>query len=188
VGAWDATALALAFAAHRSGVHGYFRRRLRDDDRAEDLTQEVFAAATRYAANGKGLAPSVEWLYAVARRRLVDEIRARKREPQWCQLSDECELPTGDDQAPPLASALLEEIAALPPPQQRVVVLRCLDGLSFAEIAAALRSTEPGCKMRFERARRTLLQRLTMRGISLVSLVIPSDAFLQVATAAGVGS
>ncbi len=51
-----------------------------------------------------------------------------------------------------VAAALRDAIAALPESQRRVVVMKLLEGRSFAEIAARLGASEAACKMRLSRA------------------------------------
>ena len=70
-----------AFRRHYGHVYGYFRRRLGDPERAEELTQDVFAAAASSLPEERpGDPPVLVWLYAVARRRFADEARRRGRE------------------------------------------------------------------------------------------------------------
>jgi DNA-directed RNA polymerase specialized sigma24 family protein len=50
-----------------------------------------------------------------------------------------------------VAVALRAALTALPATQREVVVLRLVEGRSFAEIAERLGATEAACKMRFLR-------------------------------------
>jgi DNA-directed RNA polymerase specialized sigma24 family protein len=62
-----------AFRRHYGQVYRYVRRRTRDDDRAEELTQQVFAdAAASLRETGS---PVLAWLYTVTKRRFADEAR-----------------------------------------------------------------------------------------------------------------
>ena len=70
-----------AFRRHYGQVYRYIRRRTGVRERAEDLTQEVFAAAAAALPRFRRRAGSaLPWLYTVARRRFVDELRRRGRE------------------------------------------------------------------------------------------------------------
>jgi DNA-directed RNA polymerase specialized sigma24 family protein len=51
-------------------------------------------------------------------------------------------------------------IAALPETQRTVVVMKLLRGLSFAEIAGHVGTSEGACKMRFARGLEALRERL----------------------------
>jgi RNA polymerase sigma-70 factor (ECF subfamily) len=151
-----------AFRRHYGHVYGYLRRRLGDPDRAEELTQEVFAAAAKALPDERpGDPPVLAWLYAVARRRFADEARRRSRERRLSAL-----LPVrGQSEYEPIAGALRDAIATLPRGQARVVLLKLVRGLTFAEIGAEVGLTEAAAKMRFVRALERLRAELSERGI-----------------------
>lgn len=151
-----------AFRRHYQHVYGYLRRRTRDPHRAEELTQEVFAAAAAGLPEAQeGDPPVLAWLYTVARRRFVDETRRQRREKR-VNLS---ETRSSSDYGPFVARALREALGALPGGQSQVVVLKLLRGLTFAEIGAEVGLTEAAAKMRFRRALEALREELIERGI-----------------------
>jgi RNA polymerase sigma-70 factor (ECF subfamily) len=67
---------------------------------------------------------------------------------------------------PGVARALRGALAALPEQQRRVVVLKLLEGRSFAEIARTVGATEAACKMRFARGLEAVRDELEREGIS----------------------
>jgi RNA polymerase sigma-70 factor (ECF subfamily) len=151
-----------AFRRHYQHVYGFFRRRVRDPHRAEELTQDVFtAAAAGLAPPQEGDPPVLAWLYTVARRRFVDESRRLSRESR----RDFPPARTASDYGPFVARALREALGALPGGHSQVVVLKLLRGLTFAEIGAEVGLTEAAAKMRFKRALEALRAELTERGI-----------------------
>ena len=151
-----------AFRRHYGHVYGYFRRRLGDPGRAEELTQDVFAAAAASLPEQRpGDPPVLAWLYTVARRRFADEARRRSRERRLAGL-----LPVrASSDYEPVAGAIREAIAALPGGQAQVVLLKLVRGLTFAEIGAEVGLTEAAAKMRFVRALERLRAELSDRGI-----------------------
>jgi RNA polymerase sigma-70 factor, ECF subfamily len=151
-----------AFRRHYGHVYGYFRRRVSDPGRAEELTQDVFAAAASSLPTERpGDPPVLVWLYAVARRRFADEARRRGRERRLAGV-----LPTRSrSDYTPIAGALREALAALPGGQLQVVLLKLVRGLTFAEIGAEVGLTEAAAKMRFVRALEQLRAELSERGI-----------------------
>ena len=151
-----------AFRRHYGHVYGYFRRRLGDPERAEELTQEVFAAAASALPEERpGDPPVLAWLYTVARRRFADEARRRGRERN---LAARLSVRSGSDYEP-VAGAIREAIAALPGGQAQVVVLKLVRGLTFAEIGAEVGLTEGAAKMRFVRGLERLRAELSERGV-----------------------
>ena len=151
-----------AFRRHYGHVYGYFRRRVGDPGRAGELTQDVFAAAASSLPTERpGDPPVLVWLYAVARRRFADEARRRARERRLAGM-----LPTrSSSDYTPVAGALREALAALPGGQSRVVLLKLVRGLTFAEIGVEVGLTEAAAKMRFVRALEQLRADLSERGI-----------------------
>jgi RNA polymerase sigma-70 factor (ECF subfamily) len=157
-----------AFRRHYAQVLRYIRRRTDSAEEAEDLAQAVFAdAAERIGDFKPGAPPVLAWLYTVAQRRLVDRARVASRRPQTIAQLDALRLePLADDTyGPGIAAALSEAIAALSAGQREVVVLKLLEGRSFAEIARRVGASEAACKMRFARGLEALQLDLERRGI-----------------------
>jgi RNA polymerase sigma-70 factor, ECF subfamily len=151
-----------AFRRHYGHVYGYLRRRLGDPGRAEELTQDVFAAASASLPEERpGDPPVLAWLYTVARRRFADEARRRARERRLAGLLP---APMSSDYAP-IAGALREALAALPGGQAQVVLLKLVRGLTFAEIGEEVGLTEAAAKMRFVRGLEQLRADLSERGV-----------------------
>jgi RNA polymerase sigma-70 factor, ECF subfamily len=151
-----------AFRRHYQDVYWFLRRRIRDPQRAEELTQDVFAAAAAGLPDAReGDPPVLAWLYTVARRRFVDETRRQRREARV----DLPETRGSTDYGPFVARALRDALGELPRGQSRVIVLKLLRGLTFAEIGHEIGLTEAAAKMRFRRALEALREELIERGI-----------------------
>ena len=134
-------------------IYRYVRRRSRSDSDAEDVTQDVFADAARALGTAEaGQGPPLGWLYVVAQRRLID--RARQQERRREVLGDAVlELVTEppSEYGAEVTEALRSGIERLPDLQRQVVLMKLVQGRSFAEIASALDATEGACRMRFLR-------------------------------------
>jgi RNA polymerase sigma-70 factor (ECF subfamily) len=142
-----------ALRRHYGQVFRYFRRRVPSEHETEELTQLVFADAARRLEQFKpGVTPMLAWLYTVAQRRLADRARALARHEALAELERARLREVGErDYGSDIAGALRSALQRLPEPQRRVVVLKLLRGLSFAEIAEQVGSTAAACKMRFAR-------------------------------------
>jgi len=128
----------------------------------------VFAeAAARLDRSRPGEAPVLAWLYTVAQRRLADAARAARRGGEsLAELdSDRVRVVEGAEYGPGVAGTIGQAISALPERQRRVVVMKLLEGRSFAEIAAALGASEAACKMRFARGLEAVRDRLERDGV-----------------------
>lgn len=153
-----------AFRRHYEAVYRFVRGRAQPHD-AEDLTQEVFVAAVvALGAARVESPPPLQWLYTVARRRLLDRAR-RQRLPLPASAVDEPASGSEHTYAPRLGATLARAVAALPVAQREVVVLKLFEGYTLAETAARLGTSEAACKMRLARALRQLRTRLAAEGL-----------------------
>jgi RNA polymerase sigma-70 factor (ECF subfamily) len=108
---------------------------------AEDAVQEIFLDMWRHAARFDPARGSEKvFVTMVARRKLVDRMRRRRR-----RLSNEQPLENVDDAAGPPATRAERDVeidearevfAQLPVPQQRVMALSLVHGMSHAEIVS----------------------------------------------------
>jgi RNA polymerase sigma-70 factor (ECF subfamily) len=157
-----------AFRRHYAQIFRYLRRRLPSEHEAEELTQLVFADAARRLDQFKpGATPVLAWLYTVAQRRLSDRARALSRHQALAELDQRRLHEVGErEYGTNVAKALRAALERLPEPQRRVVVLKLLHGLSFAEIAERVDGTEAACKMRFARGLEAVRDEFEKEGIA----------------------
>lgn len=157
-----------AFRQHKAKIYRYLLRRTRDHHEAEELTQRVFVDAVA-ALSGSDPPPRslLAWLYSVAERRLIDEVRRRARtESGSGSIADHHRSHHEDTPyGPAAARALRNSIQRLPPEQRDVVVMKVLEGRRFRDIARSLGTTEAACKMRFSRAIRRIRNDLEGEGL-----------------------
>jgi RNA polymerase sigma-70 factor (ECF subfamily) len=144
-------------------------RRSGDHHVAEDLTQRVFTDAVATLARGSAQ-PDVPlaWLYRIAERRFADELRRRQRREraeQDLSVVSARETRSYDGR---VAAALRHALEQLNSEIRDVVVMKLLEGRSFAEIAIATHTNEGACRMRFSRALKTLQTVLAEEGIEPV--------------------
>ena len=142
---------------------------------AEDLTQEVFARALHALPRFNGEYQFGAWLLQIARNVCIDEARRQVHRPQPTDPVDLVELePTGvraDDVWESVASQIAvgtvhRALAKLPARQRTVLVLRELEGMSYADIAIALRVSTRAVEISLSRARKRM--RLELNRLELV--------------------
>jgi RNA polymerase sigma-70 factor (ECF subfamily) len=143
----------VAFREHGAQVYRFLLRKTGNHHDAEELTQRVFAdAAAALTSTHAKPTSMLAWLYAVADRRFVDEVRRRVVARRTFALLPRTEEAPDHAQSREVTRALERAIKALPDDQRTVVIMKILEGRRFAEIAATLQISEAACKMRLSRA------------------------------------
>ncbi len=141
------------FARYREPVHGFFRRRVPDRQRAEDLTQETFLVVIRASARYEPRSPVRSYLFGIAFNLLSAERRSLAR--QGPEPPPQSERPSPD-----AALWVREAIARLDPAEREILMLREYEQLSYAEIAGILRMPLNTVRTRLLRARLALKEQL----------------------------
>jgi RNA polymerase sigma-70 factor, ECF subfamily len=156
-------------------VFAYVHRHCPRREDAEDLTAEVYVAAVASIDRFRGEASVITWLIAIARRKLVDAARRRARRPELLEAdlpiapadvaaaagAGEREDPEAELERRDTAEHLRRQVMALPEAQRDALLLRCVDQLSLAEIGRVLGRTENAVKGLLQRAKSTLLERIS---------------------------
>jgi RNA polymerase sigma-70 factor (ECF subfamily) len=157
-----------AVATHQRRVFTFARYFLSDQQEAEDVTQEVLIRLWR---NIDEIAPEKRraWLNKVTRNACYDRLRRRKSQrPPAAELD---RIPTGElmttdpdpetrASASQIGGRLAAAIRRLKDPQRSVVIMREIQGLSCAEIGAALEMSAGTVRVTLHRARRKLRDEL----------------------------
>jgi RNA polymerase sigma factor (sigma-70 family) len=141
-----------AIDRERGRLRNFIRRRVPDREDAEDILQDVFYELVEAYRLMKPVEQATAWLFRVARNRIIDAFRRKKREAlrseppvvtedgETLQLEDWLPSPDAGPDAAYARSVLLEELDAaldeLPEEQREVFVAHELMGYSFKEIAA----------------------------------------------------
>src|SRR5271169_492454 len=144
------------FLRYRDPLYGFFRRRLSIVTRAEELTQECFLAVLQGAERWEPRATFRTYLYAIALKLTAGEYRRSQREPQRATEADEVGRPNATE----ADLGVRRAIAALDAEHREVLLLREYEGLSYEEIAAALRIPINTVRSRLFRARMSLKELL----------------------------
>jgi RNA polymerase sigma factor (sigma-70 family) len=106
---------------------------------AEDAWSETFLAAMRAYPELPQDANAEAWLVTIARRKAIDVLRARKRQP--APVGELPEVPTSLGVPGAEDGDLWQAVAALPEKQRQAVAYHYVAGLAYAEIAGILGGT-----------------------------------------------
>lgn len=126
-------------------IYGYFYPRVGGDRAlAEDLTQDTMLSAVRSPNTPEHPEERIRWLYGIARNRLIDHYRRQGRERTLLgssldeETGEQPGLPDLDLESLPVREEVIAVLAAINPRHRAVIVLKYLDGLDLATVAAAL--------------------------------------------------
>ena len=157
----DPSAVRACIERHGALVWSIARRLSPTAADAEDAVQEGFVDLWKSAARFEpGVASEAVFVAMIARRRLIDRMRARRRRPDTEPISEpriavERTSAEPDAEVNAEASLAADAIAALRPEQRQVLLLAIRHGLSHEEIAAAMKMPVGTVKTH---ARRALIQ------------------------------
>ena len=136
----DREAFEVLYRRYIRSVFGLALQRLRDRERAEDATQETFAAVWRSAGSYKPeRGPAAPWLYAIARNAVVDRLRARDDMPvEPPDMTSDEPGPADRAESSYVSWRVHRALETLPVREREVVELAYWSGLSQSEVASFL--------------------------------------------------
>ncbi len=147
---------------YRQRLFAYVRQMLSGHSRqdAEDVLQDVFVRAFGALRNDKREINVRAWLYRVAHNRCIDHLR-RPHPPasEIFEMSRKPLLdPVDEAQRREDLKRLVADVGRLPAQQRSALLMREIDGLSYADLAGALDVTVPAVKSLLVRARVGLVE------------------------------
>ena len=150
-------------------LRAFVRRRLFDmQDHAEDIVQETLLAVHNARLTYRRDQPVTAWIYAIARYKMMDFLRARMRhEALNDSLNDSLDhaadlFEESDEDASDARRDVAVLLAGLPERQRRPIEMVKLEGLSVAETATRTGMSESAVKVGVHRGLKALAAR--MRG------------------------
>ncbi|HZS24309.1 MAG TPA: sigma-70 family RNA polymerase sigma factor [Gaiellaceae bacterium] len=125
------------YEAHRDEIYRFLDRRL-GRNRVDDAFQETFLRALRAYPRLEHGDHLRAWVFTIASRIVVDDLRRRRPDAELPELLTEDGRPAYEELAP-----LTDD---LPPKQRAAIVLRYGYDLDYAEIGAAIGSSEQAAR------------------------------------------
>jgi RNA polymerase sigma factor (sigma-70 family) len=164
----DDAAFEELYSRYRPRIASFVCGMVRDEGRAEDLTQEVFLSALRRLRETDSEINFKPWVYRIARNQAIDHHRRTSRAEEISMDADFGLRPSDHQRlveavAPDRALVARERLDhlcgafdELSDVQARVIVLRELEGRSYREIAEQVGITRGAVEAALFRARRRL--------------------------------
>jgi RNA polymerase sigma-70 factor (ECF subfamily) len=135
-------------------VYAYVASMLRDRSAAEEVTAQAFERAYRKRSSYRAGRGSPEaWLFGIARHAALDELRRLKRRAPLEGEPVDPDAPSDEDQAEGIVrrETVRAALGALDPRDRELVALKFQAGLSNAEIARVLATSESNVGTRLHR-------------------------------------
>ena len=166
-GMWDheeaGTFVETLFGKHHGEIYAYLLRMLREPELAADLTQDAFIKAYKNYDTLEKPENARAWLYQIAHRVALDEIRRRKiiRFFPWTGESHGS-APSAERLVMDanLSGDMQRALARIPERQRAALLLAELHDLTGVELAAALDVSHVAARALLTRARESLRQAL----------------------------
>jgi RNA polymerase sigma factor (sigma-70 family) len=169
-------------------VYHYALALLRNPADAEDVTQTTFMNAYRAFKRGEEPIKPQNWLIRIAHNVARSRYAAAGRRVKEVPLEDHIEQLALPDDDKPDVEAVLAALGRLPLNQRAALVLRELEGRTYAEIADTLAVSVPAVETLIFRARRALrLKASAVRALGLVPLPNSLTQFLESGSGVAIG-
>jgi RNA polymerase sigma-70 factor (ECF subfamily) len=155
----SAAAFEELFLRYKQPLFGFFRRRVADTGRAEELTQDAFVAVVRASGRYVPSATFRTWLYAIG----YTILRADRRKAAFRGMFHREDVEVRDlgrDNTIDIDLFMRDALRRLDREEREILLLREFEQLSYAEIAEVLRLPVNTVRSRLFRARMALRELL----------------------------
>lgn len=164
----DVDAFEALYRMHAGRVYALCLRLTADEQKARELTQDVFVKAWEALPDFRGESSITTWLHRIAVNAMLMQRRSERRRLSRVSLADDDAddadaLEQGATPPADVAGAIdLERaVAALPPGVRRAFVLHDVEGYSHEEIARMTGLAAGTLRAQLHRARQLLTKRLS---------------------------
>jgi RNA polymerase sigma factor (sigma-70 family) len=159
---------------HLKDVYHYALALLRNPADAEDVTQTTFMNAYRALQRGERVEKPQNWLIKIAHNAARTRYARASRRVKEVPLDEHVEQLAVPEEEKPDVRAVLDALGRLPLNQRAAIVMRELEGRTYAEIADTLNVSVSAVETLIFRARRSL--RLKASAIrALTAVPVPSS-------------
>jgi RNA polymerase sigma-70 factor (ECF subfamily) len=148
------------YRAHAAEVFRYAYAVLGNRADAEDVTQTTFVNALRALERGESPRTPKNWLITIAHNLIRQRFRQQQSRPRQVELDQELPAVEAADDDGPSLDDLVRALQHIPPAQREALVLRELEGRSYAEIGELLGISHSALETLIFRARRSLAEEI----------------------------
>ena len=155
---------ATALVARHAASLARFAASFGEQDGVDELVQDTFVRAFGAIDSFRGESSFRTWLFTIERRLMLDRRRSARRRGVAVEVREDSAVTEFDalDQlvASESADTLRRALGRLTQTQREVFLLRITEGLSYREIATAVKTTEGAARVHYHNAVRTIRESL----------------------------
>ena len=140
---------------HIDALRGYIRKRVHDENEADDILQDVLIKVYNFCMTKSGVYNLRSWLFQIAYNTIVDWARKRQIVKETDQVPDIIDS-NNHDAYKDAAEYIVPMIHFLPPKYAEPLRLADIEGMNQATIARQLGIGLSAAKSRIQRARQML--------------------------------
>ncbi len=134
----DRTAQHELYARTSDRIYRLLLRMTRNPEDAFDLTQDTYLRVFRNIDRFDATASITTWVYRIAVNEALQFLRRRKRGDRAIRQHGQAAQGASESRAADVRLDVEQAVAELPELERALVILRYFEGLSYAEMAAAL--------------------------------------------------
>jgi RNA polymerase sigma-70 factor, ECF subfamily len=140
--------------AHKTVLKNYIRKRIKDEDVAKDILQDILMKVYQFCLSKSGVRNVRAWLFQIAHNIIIDY--QRKQNKLSYEVPEMIEIENETKAYEAAAEFILPMIQFLPEAYAIPLKLADIDGLKQADIAQKLGLSLTATKSRIQRARQLL--------------------------------
>ena len=156
----DREALAELIERYERPIRYFIRRLVNDADLADELFQDTWLTVIRKIDTLANPEKFAMWLYQIARNRVYEQFRRKKRVVELNELLEAPDNPEDEILSFEDAARLHQCLGQLKPWQKEVLMLRFIESMSYDQIAEVLDCNVGTVRSRIHHAKQALRKRL----------------------------
>ena len=149
------------YEKYHKRVLGYVRKRVDDEGKAEELTNDIMLATINSLPNFSGKCSEWSWVCAIAKHKIIDYYRKKKLKtilfsvsPVFEEIADKALSPEKDYLKNELKNEIKKTFRGLSEGYGKVLRLKYIEGFRVNEIARKLKTSVKAIESRLFRARK----------------------------------
>ncbi len=148
------------FSQNYDFIHRYLRKLCRDEDLAEELTQETFFRAYMNLSSLRDQRKLTVWLCQIGKNAYFAWYNAQKKQTALDETFPSDQDPERDYLQKELTGAAMEALEQLDEPYKQVMILSVFGEISLKEISEIYGKSESWARVTFYRGKQKILERI----------------------------